>query len=68
VEPKRRKLLWVERPNFLGWACSDCAWAFNPLGPLVGESIDEMKRHYEQQRDREFTSHVCAQYPRSTSH
>jgi hypothetical protein len=38
---------------------------FNPSGPLLGESIDEMKRLYEQQRDKEFTSHVCAEHPRA---
>jgi hypothetical protein len=62
----RRKLVWVGGQNFQGWACSECAWAFNPSGPLVGESIDVMKMHYEQQRDREFASHVCAAHPRPT--
>jgi hypothetical protein len=62
----RRKLAWVETQNFQGWICTECAWAFNPLGPVVGESIDEMKTHYEQQRDQEFTSHVCAEHPRAT--
>jgi hypothetical protein len=66
MEPMRRKLVWAERQNFQGWACTECAWAFNPLGPPVGESIDEMKMHYEQQRDKEFTSHVCAEHPRAT--
>jgi hypothetical protein len=33
---------------------------------IIGESIDEMKRHYEQQRDKEFASHVCAEHPRAT--
>jgi hypothetical protein len=33
---------------------------------LLGESIDEMKMPYEQQRDKEFTSHVCAEHPRAT--
>jgi hypothetical protein len=38
---------------------------FNAVGPLVGESIDEMKMNYEQQRDKEFKSHVCAEHPRT---
>jgi hypothetical protein len=63
----RRKLVWAEKPNFQGWTCTECAWAFNPLGPVVGQSIDEMKMHYEQQRDKEFTSHVCAEHPRATN-
>jgi hypothetical protein len=59
----RRKLVWVERQNFQGWACSECAWAFNPSGPVVGKSIEEMKTHYEEQRDKEFASHACAGPP-----
>jgi hypothetical protein len=66
MEAMRRKLVRVERQNFQGWACAECAWTFKPLGPPVGESIDEMKMHYERQRDREFTSHVCAEHPRAT--
>jgi hypothetical protein len=62
----RRKLLWVETQNFQGWISTECAWAFKPLGPVVGQSIDEMKRPYEQQRDKEFTSHGCAEHPRAT--
>jgi hypothetical protein len=26
-----------------------------------------MKTHYERQRDKEFTSHVCAEHPRATN-
>ena len=66
MEAMRRKLVWVERPNFLGWACSECAWVFNPVGPVVGKSIEEMKTHYEEQRDKEFASHVCAKRPRGS--
>ena len=65
MEPKRRRLEWVERPNFQGWACTECAWVFNPSGPLVGGSIDEMKTLFGQQRDKEFASHVCADHPRT---
>jgi hypothetical protein len=65
IEAMLRKLVWIERQNFQGWACSECAWAFNSLGPLVGESLDDMKMHYEQQRDKEFTSHVCAEHSRA---
>ncbi len=65
MERARRKLVWVERPNFQGWACSECGWAFNPSGPPFGISMDEMMEHFEQQRDKEFKSHVCAEHPRS---
>jgi hypothetical protein len=66
IEAMRRRLVWVESQNFQGWACTECAWAFKPEGPAVGKTIDEMKIRYEQQRDKEFTSHVCAEHPRAT--
>jgi rubredoxin len=66
MEPMRRELIWIERHNFHGWACSECGWVFRPLGSLVDESIHDMKRHYEEQRDKEFKSHVCAEHPRAT--
>ena len=65
MEPMRRKLVWAERTNFQGWACSGCAWTFNPSGPLVGVSIDEMKMNYQEQRDKEFKVHVCTEHPRA---
>jgi hypothetical protein len=64
VEVRRRELAWIERKNFQGWACSECAWTFNPSGPLVGESLDDMKMHYEQQRDKEFMSAPSTREPR----
>ena len=66
MEETRRKLVWVESENFQGWACSVCAWAFNPLGPPVGQSLGEMMIQYERQRDKEFASHVCAERPRAS--
>lgn len=63
MEVRRRKLEWVERDNFHGWACSECAWVFNPAGPPHGESLDQMIREFEQQRAKEFASHVCAENP-----
>jgi rubredoxin len=65
MDAKRRELVWVERQNFQGWACADCAWVFNPSGPPAGRSLDEMKQNFEQQRNKEFTSHVCAQHARA---
>jgi rubredoxin len=66
MEARRRNLVWVERQNFQGWACTECAWVFNPSGPPSGESIDEMKTNYTLRRDKEFTSHVCADNARAT--
>ena len=64
--PLRRTLVWIERPNFQGWACSECAWVFKPSSQIVGNSIDEMKTKFGQERDKEFASHVCAEHPRAT--
>jgi hypothetical protein len=65
MEVRRRKLVWIERQDFHGWGCSECAWVFKSAGPLVGESIDEMKSHYEQRRDNEYRSHVCVEPPKA---
>lgn len=62
-----RKLVWIETQNRQGFGCSECNWVFNPSGGLAGESLDEMKRKYEAQRDKEFAAHVCAKHPRAKS-
>ena len=61
----RRRLRWVENQNRQGFGCSECNWLFDPSGPVVGESLDEMKQEYEAQRDKEFAAHVCAEYLRA---
>jgi hypothetical protein len=61
-----RKQIWVKSQNFQGWGCSECAWVFNPSGLPAGKSLDEMKENYEQLRDKEFRSHLCAGHPRAT--
>jgi hypothetical protein len=60
----RRELVWVENPGFQGWACSQCAWLFNPLDALDGNTIEEMKQNYERQRDQAFAFHSCPEHPR----
>jgi hypothetical protein len=58
-----RKLVWIEHKHFRGFGCSECEWQFEPSGPLSGASFAEMMRNFELQRDKEFTSHVCADHP-----
>jgi hypothetical protein len=60
-----RKLKWIENKRFRGFGCSACAWVFKPTGAPTGNSFDEMMQNFELQRDREFSSHVCAEHPRS---
>ena len=62
-----RTLVWIEKQSFQGFGCSECNWMFITSGALVGESLDEMKRKYEAQRDKEFAAHACAKHPRATS-
>ena len=62
-----RTLVWIEKQSFQGFGCSECNWVFNSSGVPVGESLDDMKREYEAQRDKEFAAHVCAKHPRATS-
>jgi hypothetical protein len=54
-------LIWIKEPRFQGWGCPQCAWVFNPSGPPVGNSLQEMKVNYERWRDKEFAAHVCAE-------
>lgn len=60
-----RKLVWVEEDRFCGFACSECSWQFDSSAALTGKSFDEMMQYFELQRDKEFTSHVCADHPRT---
>jgi hypothetical protein len=62
----QRKLEWIESQHFQGFGCSECNWKFRPLGALVGDSLDEMKRNYEAQRDKEFAVHACVNRRSST--
>jgi hypothetical protein len=59
-----RRMIWVKSAHREGWACSECAWAFDDDGPPEGDSIDEMARNYERKRDKEFKVHVCSQHPK----
>jgi hypothetical protein len=61
-----RKLEWIENQNFRGYGCAECDWKFNPSGPLAGHSLDEMKKKYEAQRDKEFAAHVCFKHSRTS--
>jgi hypothetical protein len=60
-----RELIWIQEPHFRGWGCSECAWVFNPSGPPVGNSFQEMKENYLRRRDEESAAHVCAGLPRA---
>jgi hypothetical protein len=62
-----RELVWIEHDRFRGWGCSECAWVFNPSGAPTGKSLDESKRNFELQRDKEFMLHLCGDHPRAKS-
>jgi hypothetical protein len=57
-----RSLKWIKSQNFQGFGCSECNWKFEPSGEPGGDSLDEMKRKYEAERDKEFAAHVCAKH------
>jgi hypothetical protein len=61
-----RKIIWVATESFRGYGCSECGWVFTASGPLVGDTIDELKQQYESQRDSEFAAHPCVDHPRKT--
>ena len=57
------EMVWVQRERFTGWACSQCAWQFTPSDIPTGNTLAEIKEKYEQERDKDFASHVCAKHP-----
>ncbi len=61
----QRQMVWIKTPRMEAWACFACAWSFQPSGPPVGDSLDEMMRNYELRRETEFASHVCAMRPKT---
>jgi hypothetical protein len=63
-----RKLVWIEEQRFQGFGCSECNWRFKSSGAPIGRSFDEMLRNFELRRDKEFTSHVCADHPKKAKH
>ena len=60
-----RSLVWIDETRCRAFGCSECAWVFNPSGSATGNSLSEAMRNFELQRDREFSSHVCADHPRT---
>jgi hypothetical protein len=59
-----RELVGIKTPDFQGWACSQCAWVFNPSDALNGKTLEEMKENYKLERDQTFAAHSCAENPR----
>jgi hypothetical protein len=49
----------MESQNFQGFGCSECNWKFSPSSALAGDSLDEMKRKYQAERDKAFAAHTC---------
>jgi hypothetical protein len=54
-----RGVAWIKNENFQGYGCSECDWKYKPSGELAGASLDEMKKKYQVERDKEFAAHVC---------
>jgi hypothetical protein len=57
--------VWIDEQRFRGFACSECSWRFDSSPARTGKSFEDMMRNFESQRDKEFASHVCADYPRT---
>ena len=62
-----RELIRTKSLDFEGFGCSGCSWHFQSSGGFVGKSLDEMKRGFVAQRDKEFAAHVCANFSKSTT-
>src|SRR6202795_3162873 len=51
-----RKTVWIKEERVMGWGCSECAWVFNPSGPPIGKTLDQMTRNFHAQLSEEFAS------------
>jgi hypothetical protein len=60
-----RQMVWVKTARVQSWGCSQCSWTFNPLGPPLGNGLDEMMQNYERQRDMEHLLHACVEHSSS---
>jgi hypothetical protein len=60
----RLRLVWIEEPGFGGFGCSDCGWRFKLSEEPTGTSFDQMMEKFAMERDKAFTSHVCADTPK----
>jgi hypothetical protein len=58
-----RGLAWIKTENFQGFGCSECDWKFKLSGAPAGDSLDEMKKKYQAERDKAFAAHVCVKQP-----
>ncbi|MEO6119733.1 MAG: hypothetical protein ABIP12_03510 [Terriglobales bacterium] len=65
--PDSRKLKLVERPDFVGWGCSNCAWVFRIPATLKSESLDDLIRETEAIRDNAFAAHACSSHQQRSS-
>jgi len=60
-------LVWVKRKRFMGWACSKCAWEFNPSRIPAGNTLAQIRESYERECNAEFESHVRAKHSKCKS-
>jgi len=60
--PVPRKLKLVERPDFAGWACSNCGWTFRIPEQVTSSSLDDLIRQTEAIRDAAFDAHACSSH------
>jgi hypothetical protein len=58
-------MVWIKTARVQSWGCSQCNWTFNPLGPPLGNCLDEMMQNYEHQRDMEHLLHTCVEHSSS---
>lgn len=60
--PASRKLKLVERPDFVGWGCSNCAWVFRIPEKHKSASLGDLIRETEAIRDNAFEAHACSSH------
>jgi hypothetical protein len=67
AKKQMHRRLWIDEKPFSGFWLFRMCLGVHSSGSPIGNSFDEMMQNFELQRDREFSSHVCSDYPRNTS-
>jgi hypothetical protein len=58
-DDEQRKLLLIHQGSFHGYACSVCGNRFLETSAPDGMSLFQMLGFYSEQREKQFTAHVC---------
>jgi hypothetical protein len=61
----KRELVWIKEKS--NWGCTECAWVFSAANVRMEGPLEDMLHRFEEERQREFHQHSCADNPKARS-